>query len=203
MPSSYMLINRYLVADGFQSQIQKLAIEIAKNNESSFYFSIEQDELIEFKGFSSLNALTNYENILEKVFIEFKDCIKADIKRELLKYVESPIKSQTEIPLTEYIQLRHVEVPPSVYEAYLKWRDETIFNVVRENKSTITSFDAYHSLISGTPGVMFIASFAGEVNKYLKPFTDDNYKNIVKQAADSYITGDNEGLYTKIYKKID
>lgn len=202
MSSKYMVINRYQIAKGSEAHSQILAEQIAKKNNSSFYCSHEQDELVEFMGYTSLEEFTKGEQLLDNVFDEFKSFLSGDIKRELLKYVESPIQSETPVPLTKYVQLRHVEVLPSVYQAYLDWRDETIFNVVRDNKATVTSFDAYHSFISGVPGVMFISSFSCSVDEYLKPFTDSHYQDIVTQAGDSYITGGNEGLYTKIYKKL-
>lgn len=197
-----MLISRYPVTKDASSKIQFFTESISHSRKSSFYLSDEQDELIEFTGYFSLEDLIKNESRLIGDFFEFKEYISGDIKREILRYIESPISSKTAIPLTEYVQLRYVEVPPCAYKAYLQWRDETIFNVVRENDDIITSFDAYHSLISGIPGVMFISSFSGDVDSYLKPFTDERYNEIVRQAGNSYITGGNHGLYTKIYKKL-
>lgn len=204
MPSQYLLVNHYPVMEGKEKEIQELAEKNSKAlpEVSSFYISQDEGELIEFISLSSLNELAKYENNLASTFTDYANYICGDIKRELLTYVESPISSSTAVPQTKYVQLRHVEVLPTAYQRYLKWRNQTIFEVVRNNSTTIESFDAYHSLISQIPGVMFISCFNGSVETYLKPFTDDNYKNIVTQAGDSYITGGNEGLYTKIYKKL-
>lgn len=205
MASKYLLINHYPIIKGQMKGIQSVVTKEDKNfpDKSSFYISQDEDELIEFTSLSSLNDLAEHENNLIKAFNDYANYINGDIKRELLTYVESPISSSTSIPQTKYVQLRHVEVMPKAYQAYLKWRRETIFNVVHNNSATIDSFDAYHSFISQIPGVMFISCFNCSIDEYMKPFTDDNYKNIVTQAGDNYITGGNEGLYTKVYKKLE
>lgn len=204
MISQYLLINCYSVLKGQEQNIQDFVTKNATItlNKNSFYSSLDGDELIEFISLNSLNELTDYENRFALAFSDYACYLRGDIKRELLRYVESPIKARTAIPQTNYVQLRHVEVLPSAYQAYLKWRNETIFEVVRNNSNTIDSFDAYHSLISQVPGVMFIACFNGSIEEYMEPFTNDHYKNIITQAGDSYIKGGNEGLYTKVYKKL-
>ncbi len=78
--------------------------------------------------------------------------LKADFQRQLLRFVEAPKNIDAALPSTPYIQLCHVEVPPSVYPNYLAWRDRTIFNVVR-NADEVDTFLAYHSVVSGEPGV--------------------------------------------------
>ncbi|MCP5750878.1 hypothetical protein NL359_37760, partial [Klebsiella pneumoniae] len=74
------------------------------------------------------------------------------------------------------------------------------FNVVRDNKDKIESFEAFHSLISGVPGVMFISSFNGDKSAYKEAFTNARYQEIIQQAGDNFITGGNDGLYTRIYR---
>jgi len=204
MISQYLLINCYSVLKGQEQNIQEFVTknETITLNKNSFYSSLDGDELIEFISLNSLNELTDYENRFALAFSNYACYLRGDIKRELLRYVESPIKARTAIPQTNYVQLRHIEVLPSAYQAYLKWRNETIFEVIRNNSNTIDSFDAYHSLISQVPGVMFISCFNGSIEEYMEPFTNDHYKNIITQAGDSYITGGNEGLYTKVYKKL-
>ncbi|OCF95796.1 hypothetical protein [Gilliamella sp. wkB308] len=204
MPSQYLLINRYPVKKEKGQEIETFALNKSKDliNKHSFYISDDKEELIEFIALGSLNELADYEKSFAQAFTEYANYLCGDIKRELLFYVESPIRSVTVIPQTNFVQLRHVEVLPTAYNAYLKWRNETIFNVVKSNINKITSFDAYHSLISQIPGVMFISCFNGAIEDYMKPFTDEHYKTIVAQAGDSYITGGKEGLYTKIYRKL-
>lgn len=204
MSSKYILINRYVVKDGMEAAIRSFVSQRcqASPQRSSFYVSEQHDEVIEFVGYGSLSDFNDDQDNLHRAFIDFKNYLCGDVRRELIQYVESPLASKTAFPMTPYVQLRHVEVLPAAYDAYLTWRDETIFNVVRENAGLVESFDAYHSLISGVPGVMFISCFSADVSDYVKPFTDARYKKIVSEAGDSYITGGDEGLYTKIYKKV-
>ena len=154
------------------------------------------------RSFNDIKEIACAEGELEADFHKFANLLAGDIRRELLKYVEAPLKTNLPLPETKYIQLRHVEVPSDNYEQYRHWRDETIFNVVRDNKDKITSFEAFHSLISGQPGVMFISSFNGDKEAYKEAFTNERYQNIIQQAGDNYITGGNEGLYTRIYRSV-
>jgi len=199
MSSNYVLVSRFplkntVSADTFSS---------LKNTESTrYYFCEEQsaNELLELRSFNDIKEVSWVEEEMESMFHQFADVLSADIRRELLKFVESPIDSKRDLPETKYIQLRHVEVPAHNYEQYRQWRDETIFNVVRDNKDKIESFEAFHSLISGVPGVMFISAFNGDKETYKEAFTNARYQEIIQQAGDNYITGGNEGLYTRIYR---
>ena len=74
-----------------------------------------------------------------------------------------------------------------------------LYYLLKYNKDKIESFEAFHSLISGVPGVMFISSFNGDKQSYKEAFTNARYQEIIQQAGDNYITGGNEGLYTRIY----
>ncbi|MNV86891.1 hypothetical protein D3C71_1809580 [compost metagenome] len=98
------------------------------------------------------------------------------------------------------MQLRHVEVRPARHAAYRAWREETIFQVVRDN-TEVEVFLAYHSLVSSQPGVMFISGFSGSVQDYRAVFENEKYGEIVRQAGDQYITGGPGGLYTRIYQR--
>ena len=199
MSSNYVLISRFPIKD----EVALTNITDLENTETKkYYFCEEQgvNEVLELRSFNDIKELSWIEEELKSIFHHFSDILSGDIKRELLTFVESPIDNPLDLPDSKYIQLRHVEVPAHNYCKYRQWRDETIFNVVRENKDKIESFEAFHSLISGQPGVMFISSFNVDKDIYTKSFTDENYKEIVNQAGDSYITGGNDGLYTRIYR---
>ncbi len=156
--------------------------------------------MLELRAIDDIKEISWVEGELESSFHRFASILAGDIRRELLKFVESPIDSYKPLPESTYIQLRHVEVPAEKYSQYRQWRDETIFNVVRDNKDKIVSFEAYHSLISGAPGVMFISSFNVDKELYKEAFTNLRYQDIIQQAGDNYIAGGNEGLYTRIYR---
>lgn len=199
MSSKYILISKYPLNKSV-FDIKSLNI---KNTSKTKYYIYEDDkskELLELRSFNDIKEISWDEGRLESVFHDLASNLSGDIRRELVKFVESPINNDDLLPQTKYIQLRHVEVPANNYFEYRKWRDETIFNVVRDNKDKIESFEAFHSLISGQPGVMFISSFNGDIENYTEAFTNEKYKEIIQQAGDSYITGGNEGLYTKIYR---
>lgn len=199
MSSNYVLVSRFPL----KTTVSVDAFSSLKSTENKrYYFCEEQgvNELLELRSFNDIKEVSWVEEEMESMFHQFSDVLSADIRRELLKFVESPIDSSKNLPETNYIQLRHVEVPAHNYQQYRQWRDETIFNVVRDNKDKIESFEAFHSLISGVPGVMFISAFNGDKETYKEAFTNARYQEIIKQAGDNYITGGNEGLYTRIYR---
>ncbi|MDC9613719.1 hypothetical protein PSI19_07420 [Xenorhabdus khoisanae] len=200
MTTKYLLISRFPL----KNEIDPSSIEGLNSGLNKQYFLCEEDtvhELLELRSFNDIKELSWIESELEAAFHSLARYLSGDIRRELLKYVEAPIESNKPLPETKYIQLRHVEVPADNYAQYRQWRDETIFNVVRNNKDKITSFEAFHSLISGQPGVMFISTFDGDKDVYKEAFTNERYQEIIQQAGDNYITGGNEGLYTRIYRK--
>nr|WP_315292099.1 hypothetical protein [Serratia proteamaculans] len=201
MSAKYVLITRFPLKDNTdKSQFKSLS----NSSLGKYFISDEQDinELLELRAYTSIEEIAVHESELESVFHSFSSVLSGDVRRELVKFVEAPIDSVDDLPATEYVQLRHVEVPAENYSQYRHWREETIFNVVRDNKDKITSFGAYHSLISGQPGVMFISAFNGDKDTYKEAFTNERYQKIIQQAGDSYITGGNEGLYTRIYRSV-
>lgn len=50
---------------------------------------------------------------------------------------------------------------------------------------------------------MFVSSFNEDLETYKEAFTNERYKEIIRQAGDSFITGGKEGLYTHIYQTCD
>ncbi|GHH83787.1 hypothetical protein ACFXKJ_13160 [Kitasatospora indigofera] len=165
------------------------------------YRGLEDSTLLE------LAPLAGYEQIesLRKDWRELWDVVgpmaESDFSRQLLHFVEAPKPSADPLPDTAYIQMRHVEVPPTAYRAYRAWREETIFDVVR-NAPEVDYFEAYHSVLSSEPGVMFVSGFSCEPKDYTAVFTSPRYQEIVRQAGDSYITGGDRGLYTRLYARL-
>ncbi|MFA3779749.1 hypothetical protein [Yersinia sp. 1652 StPb PI] len=201
MSSNYLMISRYPLKKGMESKLAGLLQSSAMKN---YYLSMQDEdkELLEFNSYTEISEIQYDENHLNDILADLTALLSGDVKRELVKYVESPIVSEKSVPDSEYVQLRHVEVVPEFHSQYRNWRENTIFNVVRSNKDKIESFEAYHSVFSTQPGVMFVSSFSVEPEEYIKSFTDENYQRIIQQAGDRYITGGNDGLYTKIYQKI-
>ncbi|MDI3440758.1 hypothetical protein QLG07_14920 [Erwinia sp. V90_4] len=199
MSSKYVLLSRLPLKIDTS---EKCFYSLKNSGSTRYYFCEEQgvNELLELRGFHDIKEISLVEEEMESMFYRFSDHLSADIRRELLKFVESPINSKKDLPETNYIQLRHVEVPAHSYQQYRFWRDESIFNIVKDNNDKIESFEAFHSLISGVPGVMFISSFNGDKGGYEEIFTNPRYQEIIKQAGDNYITGGNKGLYTRMYR---
>lgn len=201
MSAKYILVSRFpLKSNANVSELRTL-----KSSAEKKLFICEEDnihELLELRAFNDIKEIAWVEGELEAEFHHLAAHLSGDIRRELLKYVEAPIETDLPLPQTQYIQLRHVEVPAENYAQYRQWRDQTIFNVVRDHQDKIASFEAFHSLISGQPGVMFISAFNGDKAAYKEAFTNARYQHIIQQAGDNYITGGNEGLYTRIYRAL-
>lgn len=152
MSAKYVLITRFPLKNHTDTE----QFKALQNSVDKKYFLSDEpgiNELLELRAFDNIAAIAPYEAELETAFHTFAKDLASDVRRELVKFVEAPIDSANPLPETEYIQLRHVEVPAENYNQYRHWREETIFNVVRDNKDKITSFGAYHSLISGQLGV--------------------------------------------------
>ncbi|KQU00379.1 hypothetical protein [Sanguibacter sp. Leaf3] len=124
-----------------------------------------------------------------------------DFRREILTRIEEPKPTAGPLPETEHLELRYVEVRPPRYEDYRAWRDETIFDVVRTSPE-ISTFSAYHTVMTTRPGVLFLSGFDGDPGVYRSVFSSDRYKEIVQAAGDNYITGGNHGLATRIYTRV-
>ena len=166
-----------------------------------FYRSTDDETVLEIVALNSLNVQGSLLSYFDTTTEAVRDFLKSDFRRQLLSFVEAPRKTDGLLPSTQFLQLRHVEVLPPMYKAYRHWREETIFDVVR-NAEVIELFLAYHSAISTEPGVMFLSGFNGDVDSYMKVFNSDRYKDIVQQAGNQYITGGEKGLYTRLYQLI-
>ncbi|HCB1211958.1 hypothetical protein [Alcaligenes sp.] len=166
-----------------------------------FYRSTDDETVLEIVALNSLNVQGSLLSYFDTTTEAVREFLKSDFRRQLLSFVEAPRKTDGLLPSTQFLQLRHVEVLPPMYKAYRHWREETIFDVVR-NAEVIELFLAYHSAISTEPGVMFLSGFNGDVDSYMKVFNSDRYKDIVQQAGNQYITGGEKGLYTRLYQLI-
>ncbi|MGW7342673.1 hypothetical protein [Streptomyces sp. NPDC054854] len=58
-------------------------------------------------------------------------------------------------------------------------------------------FEAYHSVLSTEPGVMFVSGFSCDPAEYTAVFTSPRYQEIVRQAGDRFIAVGERGLYTR------
>lgn len=141
MSSKYILVSRLPIKN---KVLLDNITDLENTERKRYYFCEEQDynEILELRSFNDIKELSWIEEELKSMFHRLSDVLSGDIKRELLTFIESPIDNPQDLPNSKYVQLRHVEVPADNYCQYRQWRDETIFNVVRENKDKIESFEA-------------------------------------------------------------
>lgn len=195
MAAAHVLVSRFPLAP---QAAESMRSSLLDDSRTRHLISSDRQELLQLRAYDSLADFAAGAEALAADRQRFTPYMTADVRRELLDYVEAPKPTDSPLPQTDFIQLRHVEVPPQRHAAYRAWREETIFQVVRENP-LVHTFLAYHSLVSGQPGVMFIAGFFGDPSKYLAIFDSERYREIVRQAGDRYITGGADGLYTRLY----
>lgn len=196
MASKYLLISRYTFKTGAAIPPHFVDDATIRN-----FWSDEQNELMQLRAFEGLSELSETLALCEVELSRATSALAGDVRRELVDLVELVKSAEDALPQTPYVQLRHVEVVPDRMTDYRKWREETIFDVVRSHDE-VESFAAYHSVISGVPGVMFVSGFSCAPEAYAAVFNSDRYKTIVQQAGDGYITGGTDGLYTRIYNSL-
>lgn len=197
MAANNILVSRFPLAPNAG---RLLAADLLDDPNTRYLFDLEQQELLQLRAYDSAADFAAGTDLLAADLERFASHMNADVKRELLSFVEAPKPCAAPLPQTDYVQLRHVEVPPARYAAYRAWREQTIFQVVKDN-AAVEVFLAYHSLVSSQPGVMFISGFSGAVQDYKAVFENDRYREIVRQAGDKYITGGAGGLYTRFYQR--
>ncbi|KQT61218.1 MULTISPECIES: hypothetical protein [unclassified Aureimonas] len=197
MAAKFILSSRYFTKP---TMAAALATVLKADDTARVFVSMDSDEVLELRALEEGTDLDALNAVLMPQAVKHSEYLAADVRRELLSFVEAPKDCEGVLPATPFVQLRHVEVKPDRTADYRKWREETIFDVVRAHEPAEV-FLAYHSVISGQPGVMFIAGFSSSPEEYTAAFTSDRYAEIVRQAGDTYITGGTEGLYTKIYQQ--
>lgn len=167
----------------------------------AIYIAQDGSTVLEVLALNEMHDATQLQGHWQENWSRLGQYVASDFAKQLLSYIEAPKDCSEAIPSTPYLQLRHVEVPPSAYEDYRAWRERTIFDVVR-GAAEVDVFLAYHSVISTEPGVMFLSGFSCPVEDYTKVFSSDRYQQIVREAGTQFITGGDKGLYTKIYRRV-
>lgn len=165
------------------------------------FLSLDGTSIMELAALDRIEDLATCRPGWPHLEAAFAPHLAADWRRQVLGYVESVKPCPTPLPETPYLQMRHVEVKPPVYPDYREWRDRTIYGVVRRAPE-VEVFLSYHSLVSTEPGVMFLSGFSTDPDSYSRVFATDEYRRIVQEAGDTYITGGAAGLYTRLYRRI-
>ncbi|MFE0251238.1 hypothetical protein [Streptomyces sp. NPDC059010] len=205
MSASLLILNEVRVAPGKLEDVLARWSELNQKDPvagRTLFRSPDGDTVLEItpvQDFSELEALSSgWRNLWDTISAD----LVTDFRRQLLEFVEAPKDTADPLPQTPYVQLRYIEVKPGEYTAYREWRENTIFDVVRRAEP-VTTFLAYHTLLSTQPGVMFVAGFECEPEEYQKTFTSPEYQGIVQQAGNRFIVGGESGLYTRVYQRAD
>ncbi|MCX5406590.1 hypothetical protein OHA37_22285 [Streptomyces sp. NBC_00335] len=205
MPANALVVTEVLVDESAVDA----AVEVWRKHNAAhpvegrtLYRGLEDNSLLELLPVAGVDAVPALQEEWRTLWTELTPMLATDFRRQVLEFVEAPKSTDDLLPDTKYLQMRHVEVKPPVFEAYREWRDQTIFEVVR-GADEVEVFLAYHSVLSTEPGVMFVSGFNVDPAQYTAVFTDERYQEIVRQAGDRYITGGERGLYTKIYARIE
>ncbi|MDF2690771.1 MAG: hypothetical protein K0S29_626 [Gammaproteobacteria bacterium] len=201
--AQYIFLSEVRTTAGHSSQVLSiLEKHIGSLADIQFYHSESLNSIVILQKLQDpKQAFDIIKHYQEQSFLnEINPLLMSDWRRQVLELKET-VKAQNQpLPNTASIQLRYIEVPLRVYEDYLSWRRQTIFEHVKK-EADIKSFCAYHSLLSTQPGVMFISGFDCDEQQYLSGFSKASYQEIVKQAGQKYIAGGERGLYTTIYHK--
>ncbi|MFE6912235.1 hypothetical protein [Streptomyces erythrochromogenes] len=167
----------------------------------ALFRSLEGSSLLELAPIAGWEQFGALRADWEQLWETLAPAAVSDFRRQVLGFVDAPKPVDTPLPQTAYVQMRHIEVPPRVYTAYRAWREETIYDVVR-GADEVEAFEAYHSVLSTEPGVMFVSGFNCDPAQYNTVFTSPRYQEIVRQAGDRFIAGGERGLYTTIYARV-
>ncbi|MDH2391187.1 hypothetical protein QCN29_20810 [Streptomyces sp. HNM0663] len=205
MSATLLILNEVTVAPG---KVDQVLAEWSERNKKepidgrTLLRSTESDNVLEITPVQDFSELAALSAGWQKLWDTVSPDLVTDFRRQLLEFVEAPKDTADPLPRTPYVQLRYIEVKPKEYTAYREWRENTIFDVVRRAEP-VTTFLAYHTLLSTQPGVMFVTGFECEPEEYQKVFTSAEYQDIVQQAGDRFIVGGESGLYTRVYRRAD
>lgn len=200
---SYLVVMEWEYINGFEDKV----VSIWNKSEakklipsSALYKAIRKDTFVimytakdfsEIQTFVESNEYTDFVNTIAEY-------TSSDIHQGIHGFVDTVLPRENFVPKTKYMQLRTIEVPLAGIDNYLEWRKETIFKFVQKNDK-VTSFLAFHSVLSSTPGVLFVTEFEGDPDEYRNSFLTPEYQVIIKEAGHDHIKG---GLNTFEYELV-
>jgi hypothetical protein len=162
------------------------------------YLSRPSATLLEVAALDDLAALAPVLARARERESRLRSLLAGDWRRELLTHVEDVVTPAAPLPRAAGLELRYIEVPPSIHPEYHAWRSRTIFPAVRRH-SQVESFRAYHSLLSARPGVTFLVEFSCPEDRYRAVYETDEYQDILRTAGTRYIRGGRAGLDTETF----
>ena len=177
-----------------QSEAKKLmpsSVLYKAIKKDTFVIIYSVKDFLEIQAFVESNEYKNFVNAIAEYTV-------SDIHQDIHGFVDTVLPRENYVPQTKYMQLRQIEVPLSGIDDYLEWRKRTIFKYVQKNDK-VTSFLAFHSVLSSTPGVLFVTEFEGDPDEYRNSFLTPEYQVIIKEAGHDHIKG---GLNTFEYELV-
>lgn len=166
------------------------------------FIALEGSDIMELTAFDSLEALADV--LADRTDIEraVASRLTGEWRHEILGHVEDLMPGEASITTAPMVEMRHIEVPPPLYGEYRDWREATIYKTVG-GRQEIDDFRSYQSVLSTTPGVMFIVGFSAELARYRTVYQQPAYQDILKQAGSRYIAGGPSGLDCRTYARPD
>lgn len=152
-------------------------------------------ELTAFESLGDLSAVLAERVELERAVMPW---IAGEWRHEILVHVEDVVPGGRSITDAPMVEMRHIEVPPPLYAEYRVWRERTIYRAVR-GRPEIESFYSYQSVVSTTPGVMFVVGFSGDPTPYWEIYRTPEYLAILEEAGSRFIAQGPSGLQCKTY----
>jgi hypothetical protein len=165
------------------------------------YERAEEYALLEIIALPDMDDMANIIRNRHDFINNAKQFMRSDWHITVLQYMEDLKPTVKPVPTSHFIELRHIEVPLSIYEEYKQWREKTIYRVLKPKKE-IEVFSYYHTILGEKPGVYFIVGFSTDIPSYTGVYQEPEYQEILRQAGQNYITGGLAGLSTEIYKKL-
>lgn len=200
----FVLISEAFVAPDAMEDAQRLWVRPLPCDDRFtrlVYRGKTDDVMLDLTAFERLEQLDEILASRREFEAEASGLLRGDWRRQILTHVEDVKPGTGPLPASPGLELRHIEVPPPVYPEYRDWRARTIFPAVKK-RSEVEQFLAYHSVVSGAPGVMFIVGFSCDDADYTQVYETPEYREILRQAGGSFIAGGLSGLDTRIYHRL-
>lgn len=174
-----------------------------QSQDKSLYVDREKGALVELHALRDLSQLSSelLNNVNSGYAGHIVPFMESDWRRQVLELKNVVIAQKEIVPKSAHLQLRYIEVPLKRYQEYENWRQGTIFNYAKK-KPQISSFLAYHTLLSAKPGVVFVCGFDCPIAEYLSIYSDPEFQKISSEAKAKYIYNGPNGLFTQVYQRV-
>lgn len=200
--ASYLLRSRIAVSPAHALTVGETMArrDRADGRAHATFVALDQDEVLELTAFEALSDLPSVLADRADAERSVTPWLTGEWRHDILGHVEDVIGGPGAITAAPMVEMRHIEVPPPVYPEYRGWREQTIYQAVR-NRPEIDCFRSYQSVLSTQPGVMFVVGFSAETEAYWDVYRTPEYRAILDQAGSRYIANGLSGLECKTYAR--